>query len=109
LCLKDDYFGIRLFSCPIGGGCVSGITELAKMLKERGNSSGYSPAIGTIIELPNLKVRLGDKIILTFVHIKSCVDLMQTDDLGTYINLGKEVVLLPFADGQKFILIGVVR
>lgn len=87
---------------------MNGITELAKMLKERDNSDGYSPVIGTVIALPNIKIRLGDKVILTSSHIKSCIDLMQTNEHGQYINLGKEVVLLPFANNQKFIVIGVV-
>ena len=88
---------------------INGITELAKMLKQRENSDGYSPVIGTIIELSNIKIRLGDKVILTSAHIKSCIDLMQTSENGQYINIGKEVVLLPYADSQKFIVIGVVQ
>lgn len=88
---------------------MNGITELAKLLKERENSSGYSPVIGKVIELPNVKIRLGDKVILTSAHIKSCINLTETDENGKYINLGKEVVLLPYADNQKFIMIGVVQ
>lgn len=88
---------------------MSGITELAKLLKERENSRGYSPVIGRIIQLPNLKIRVGDKVILTSAHIKSCISLTETDENGKYINLGKEVVLLPYADNQKFIVIGVVQ
>ena len=88
---------------------MRGITELAKLLKERENSGGYSPVIGKIIELPNIKIRVGDKVILTSAHIKSCVSLIDTDEDGRHINLGKEVVLLPYADNQKFIVIGVVQ
>lgn len=88
---------------------MNGITELAKLLKERENSNGYSPMIGRIIELPNLKIQLGDKVILTADHIKTCVSLNTVDGTGNYIHLGKEVVLLPYADNQKFILIGVVQ
>ena len=88
---------------------MSGITELAKLLKERENSRGYSPVIGKVIELPNIKIRLGDKVILTAAHIESCISLTSTDENGKYINLGKEVVLLPYADNQKFIVIGVVQ
>jgi hypothetical protein len=84
---------------------VSGITELAKLFKERENTSNYSPAIGKIIDLPNIKIRIGDKVILSSFHIKSCVDLTATDENGEYINFGKEVVLLPYADNQKFIVI----
>lgn len=88
---------------------MNGITELAKLLKDRENNIDYSPIIGRIIELPNLKVRLGDKVILTSAHIKTCVSLDAVDGTGNYIHLGKEVVLLPYADNQKFILIGVVQ
>lgn len=79
------------------------------MLKDRENTNGYSPVIGKIIELPKIKIRLGDKVILTSTHIKSCISLADTDENGKYINLGKEVVLLPYADNQKFIVIGVVQ
>jgi hypothetical protein len=88
---------------------ISGIIELARLLKERENSNGYSPMIGKIIELPDLKIRLGDKVILTSAHIKTCVSLNTVDEFGQYIHLGKEVVLLPYADNQRFILIGVVQ
>lgn len=88
---------------------MSGITELAKLFKERDNSAGYSPIIGQIIDLPNIKIRLNDKVILTSSHLKSCIDLTATDENGEYINFGKEVVLLPYADNQKFIVVGVVQ
>jgi hypothetical protein len=37
------------------------------------------------------------------------IDLNQADEYGQHINLGKEVVLLPYADNQNFIVIGVAR
>ena len=42
---------------------MNGITELAKLLKERENSDGYSPIFGTVIELPNTKIRISEKVI----------------------------------------------
>jgi len=87
---------------------MNGITELAKLLKERENSDSYSPMFGTIIELPNLKIRLGDKVILTDKHIKKCVSVDEQDENGIYKNIGKEVILLPFANNQNFVLLGVV-
>ena len=87
---------------------MNGITELAKLLKDRENKSEYSPMFGTIIELPNLKIRLGDKVILTAKQIKKCISIDAQDEMGSYINVGKEVVLLPFANDQKFVLLGVV-
>jgi len=87
----------------------TGITELAKLLKDRENKNDYSPMFGQIIELPNLKIRVGSKIILTRQHIrKSCVYYKERDRYGRFIHLNREVVLLPYAEGQKFVLVGVV-
>jgi len=86
---------------------LNGIEELAKMLKERENKQGYSPVFGTIIDLSALKIHLGGKVILTEEHIVRCVSVDSRDEDGQYENLGKEAVLLPFADNQKFILIGI--
>ncbi len=87
---------------------MNGITELAKLLKERENSDGYAPMFGTVIELPSTKIRISDKVILTDSHITLCINLKEQNADGEYINLGKTVVLLPYANGQKFIVIGVV-
>lgn len=87
---------------------MNGITELAKLLKERENSDGYSPMFGTVIELANTKIRISDKVILTDSHLTLCINLKEKNADGEYINLGKTVVLLPYANGQKFIVIGVV-
>ena len=96
------------FYALFGGGGMNGITELAKLLKDRENKSDYSPMFGTIIALPDLKIRLGDKVILTAKQIKKCVSIDAQDENGIYKNIGKEVVLLPFANNQKFVLLGVV-
>lgn len=88
---------------------MNGITELAKLLKERENGTGYSPMFGTIIELPQVKIRLNEKVILNNSHLKSCINLMMQNEDGDYIYLGKEVALLPFANNQKFLVIGVVQ
>ena len=88
---------------------MDGITELAKLLKERENETGYSPVFGTIIELPNTKIRISDKIILHDSYIKALFDYKQQNIDNEYIYLGSEVVLLPYQNHQKFIMIGVVR
>ena len=88
---------------------MDGITELAKLLKERENESGYSPVFGTIIELPNTKIHISDKIILNDSYIKALFDFKQRNNDNEYIYLGCEVVLLPYQNHQKFILMGVVR
>ena len=56
---------------------MNGITELAKLLKERENGDGYSPIFGTVIELPNTKIRISDKVILTDSHITLCINLKE--------------------------------
>ena len=66
---------------------MNGITELAKLLKERENSDGYSPMFGTVIELPNTKIRISDKVILTDTHITLCINLKEQNSDGEYINL----------------------
>ena len=66
---------------------MNGITELAKLLKERENSDGYSPMFGTVIELPNTKIRISDKVILTDSHITLCINLKEKNADGEYINL----------------------
>ena len=81
---------------------MDAIAELAMMFKERENNRDYSPMLGNILEVADIKISLGDKIILDSSHIKSIVEL--TED-----NIGHEVVLLPYSNDQKFILIGVVQ
>lgn len=88
---------------------MDGITELAKLLKERENTAMYSPVFGRIIELPDTKIRVSDKIILNDSYVISCIDFKQQNADGEYICLGKEVVLLPYQNHQKFILIGVTH
>lgn len=90
---------------------MSGITELARCIRERDNIPQYTPMIGRIISLPDLKIRLGSRIILTADDIKSVFDLYQTvthDNTKEYIHLDKEVVLLPCIGDNQFIAIGVV-
>ena len=88
------------------GDLMSGITELAKLFKERENQGDYSPMIGTIIELPDVRIRVGDKIILDASHLTMCEVLQHNEE---YSDIGREVVLLPYADGQNFIVIGMVN
>ena len=87
---------------------MNGITELAKMLKDRDNSKEYTPFFGRILELPKLKIAVGDKIILTDETVKSIVNIHARDEFGRYINIGKEVLLLPHSNNQKFVILGVI-
>ena len=87
---------------------MNGITELALLFKDRENGAAYSPLFGRIVALPDLRITVGDKITLSALHIKRICEIDQKDAQGRYINLNREAVLLPYADGQKFILLGVV-
>ena len=88
---------------------MNGVSELAKLFKDRENSDGYTPMFGTVIDLTDTKIRINEKVILNDTHIRSCIPLKATDENSVYINLNKEVVLLPYSDNQKFIVIGVVQ
>ena len=91
---------------------MNGVTELAKMIKGCANPSPYTPMFGRIIALPDLKIQLGTKILLSAGDIKATFDIYEThdyDDRKEYIHLNKEVVLLPYSGKEnKFVAIGVV-
>ena len=71
---------------------MKGITELAKLLRERENCDGNSSVFGTVIELPNTKIRISDKVILTDAHITLCINLKEQNSDGEYVNLGKTIL-----------------
>ena len=92
---------------------MSGLIELAKHIRSRDNPSPYTPMFGKIIELPELKIKLGSRIILDKDDVKALFDLYETRQLDyggvEYVNLNKEVVLLPYANDNKFVVIGVIQ
>ena len=91
---------------------MDGYTELAQMFKDRDNDSAYTPMIGTITALPQLKIKCGTRIELTADEVRSVFDIYEqryVNDLLVYINLNKEVVLLPCSGYQRFIAIGVLQ
>lgn len=91
---------------------MTNITKLAKHIKSRDNPSPYSPMFGKIISLPELKIRLGTRVILTKDDIKSTFDIYDKivhDGYTEYVYLNKTVVLLPYSDDNKFIAIGVIN
>ena len=88
---------------------TNGISELAGLFKSCENGTAYSPMFGRIVALPDIKISLGDKITLSAWHIKRICEINQQDEFGRYINIGREVALLPYADGQRFLLVGVVQ
>ncbi len=90
---------------------MDGVTELAMHIKGQENPAPYTPMFGKIIELPNLKIQLGNKILLDADDVKATFDLYETrehDGYAEYIHLGKEAVLLPYAEDNKFVVIGVI-
>ena len=92
---------------------MDGLTELAQMLYDCKNPAAYSPVFGTIISLPDVKISLGSKIILKENRIRSIFNLQETETLENgsirYVNLNKTVLLLPYADNQKYIALGIVQ
>ena len=91
---------------------MNNITKLAKHIKSRDNPLPYSPMFGKIISLPELKIRLGTRVILTKDDIKSTFDIydkVMHDGYTEYVHLNKTVVLLPYSGDNKFIAIGVLK
>ena len=91
---------------------MSALIELAKHIRSRDNPSPYTPMFGKIIELPELKIQLGSRILLDKDDVRAIFDLYETrrhDGYIEYVNLNKTVVLLPYASDNKFIVIGVVQ
>lgn len=90
---------------------MNGITELAELFKNRENRADYSPMFGEIISLPNIDIKLGDRIHLDGDNVKFTFDILKKiyhDEREVYEYLNKTVVLLPYSNNQKFIAIGVI-
>lgn len=87
----------------------NGVETLAKMFKDRENTSGDLIVFGQIIELPNLKIQYTSKIILTKEHIKSLIDLYKQDNDGRYVYMGREVAMIPYSDNNRYLVLGVTE
>ena len=91
---------------------MDGYTELAQLFKDRDNDSAYTPMIGTITALPQLKIKCGTRVELTADEVKATFNIYEQQYINErliYVNLNKEVVLLPCSGYQKFIAIGVLQ
>ena len=91
---------------------MTNIAKLAKHIKSRDNPSPYTPMFGKIISMPELKIRLGTRVLLTKSDIKATFDIYETeiiDERVRYVHLTKTVVLLPDSGDNKFIAIGVLE
>lgn len=93
---------------------MDGVTELAARIKGM-ETSQYSPMMGTITSLPELKIQLGDRVQIGADKVISVFDIYETVRHNTYteyVNLGKQVILLPClsenGSAARFIAIGVV-
>lgn len=90
---------------------MSDITDLARHIHDRDNPSPYTPMFGKIISLPELKIQLGSRIMPTADDVKAIFDIYEKeyDSDGNFVRykyLNKEVVLLPYSEDNKFIVIG---
>ncbi|MBQ3425863.1 MAG: DUF2577 family protein [Clostridia bacterium] len=89
------------------------ITRLALWMKDNENPSPYSPIMGTVISLPNLRIQVGTKAILDSKEVKTTFDIYKkvthNSGVAEYAYLNKTVVLLPYSKDQKFIAIGVLQ
>lgn len=93
---------------------MDGVMELAARIKGM-ETSQYSPMIGTITSLPELKIQLGDRVQIGADKVIAVFDIFKTvrhDTYTEYVNLNKQVVLLPCISESgstvRFIAIGVV-
>lgn len=88
---------------------MDGIHELAKLLYERSNPEPYSPVAGVVEDLPEIKIRLNEKVVLGRALIYSTVDLLTQNADGAYIWQGRTVFLLPMLQNgrlTKYLVIG---
>ncbi len=82
--------------------------EMAKLLKSRDNTPVYSPVSGIVEQLPDIKIRLSENVVLETEHIASVIDLKRQDEKGSYIYLKSRVYMLPLTNMHKeYLVIGV--
>lgn len=91
---------------------MNDVTRLAKHIRDRDNPTAYTPMFGTVISLPDLKIRLGSRVMLTAESdIKFMFNIYATttkDEITEYVYLGKEILLLPYGSDNKFVAVGVI-
>ena len=90
------------------------ITALAKHIRERDNPSPYTPMLGRIISLPELQIQLGSRILLSTEDVQTIFDIYEKeyDSDGNFVrykHIDKQAVILPYANDNKFIVIGVLQ
>ena len=90
------------------------ITALARHIRERDNPSPYTPMLGRIISLPELQIQLGSRILLYADDVQTTFDIYEKeyDSDGNFVrykHIDKQAVILPYANDNKFIVIGVLQ
>ena len=93
---------------------MNGITAIAKHIRDRDNPSPYTPMLGRIISLPELKIQLGSRILLNADDVQTTFDIYEKeyDSDGHFLrykHMGKQAVILPYANDNKFIVIGMLQ
>lgn len=87
---------------------MDGISELARLFKERDNKPYMGPIVGNVVSpLPDIKIQIDNNIILnisnlvisnhTYMHYKNIDD--------TWLVIGDKVILIPSTDEQTYFLI----
>ena len=77
--------------------------EFAKILMDLKGAVAYSPVEGRIEALPEVKIRLNDKVVLGGDLVRSTVDILKQNGQGEYIWLNRRVYLLPCYNGKRII------
>ena len=79
--------------------------EMALLLKQRENIEGYTPVFGVVEQLPDIRIRLSERIVLDADNLASILDLKRQDADNNYIWLGRRVYLLPMYNLNKAYLV----
>lgn len=85
--------------------------EFAKLFKERENPTLHGLTEGVVEQLPVLKIRVDDTLVLDADMIGSLVNLYAQDEDGQYLWVMRKVYLLPFPEDahggiQKYLVLG---
>ena len=92
---------------------MNGYEKIASLFKERDNDSNWMVIKGVVETLPDIKVRINEKTVLTREHLCSLVNILETvtiDGQDEYIWLSRRVYLLPLETRglsiDKYLILG---
>lgn len=89
---------------------MDGMSEMAKLLKERENRPYTGPILGKVIKpLPDIQVRVGDRIILKSNHLIVSGHIFKNYKVNDnqWLKAGETVILVPTVDDQKYFILDV--